>query len=134
MILGHEIGHHMKRHPMKRMGSGLVTVFFSWLTSSSFDSKLLSNLNHILTLKYSRSQVSEADMFALDLLVKTYGHAGGAAEAFEALLEMEEEEGDGKLMPAALLTHPKTETRIEALRQLIEESRLPMKDEISLNY
>lgn len=116
MILAHEMAHHYERHPLRSTGRGLVvSVFLLALLGadgSSFIQGFIGNTASITNLAFSRKQETESDEFAVDLLLKFYGHASGAAEFFQFIKLEEEHYGE---VPSFLSTHPSTEGRIDTL-------------------
>lgn len=124
MILAHEMAHHYERHPLRSTGRGLVVSVFLLAIlgadGSSFLQGFLSNTASITNLAFSRKQETDSDTFALDLLLKFYGHASGAAEFFQHIKGEEELSSE---VPNFLSTHPSTEGRIAALNKFeIEHS------------
>ncbi len=120
MILAHELGHFAARDHLRGLGRSflffIVTNFAFGGQSESV--KQFMNSSGILQNNYSRQQEFAADKYALNLLVKKYGHAGGATDFFKRLAEKE------KLPQLAqyLSTHPASQTRIKALEQLISDN------------
>ena len=84
MILAHELGHFAKKHHIRGLGRGLVFLMISSVVfgQESAVTAYIGNLFGVLNAHYSREQESEADHFGLNLLVKAYGHAGGANDFF----------------------------------------------------
>jgi len=122
MILSHELGHYVHRDHLRALGRGIVFLF---LTSILFgtDSGLTNFIGSALStvdLKFSRKQEMAADLFALDLLNKKYGHAAGATDFFQRI----EKKRDLPQFIQFLLTHPLGAQRVETLNSTI----------LSLNY
>jgi predicted Zn-dependent protease len=118
MILAHELGHFAHRDHLRGLGRSFLFFMVStvFLGNSNSAVRSLMNSSGILTNTYSRSQERKADEFALQLLVKTYGHAGGALDFFKKL------QGKEQLPELAhyLSTHPAAKYRIKTLNNLIK--------------
>ena len=84
MVLAHELGHFANSDHLERLGRGLGLSVAALLVfgEDSAISRLVSNLFLVTESSYSRQQESDADRFGLDLLVNSYGHAGGATDFF----------------------------------------------------
>ena len=132
MILAHEMAHHYERDPLRSTGRGLVVSMFLLAILGADGSSILQNFigntASITNLAFSRQQESDADTFAVNLLVKFYGHASGAAEFFQNIKKTE----DGNVeIPSFLSTHPATEGRINILleyEQLHSGEKKPLPD------
>lgn len=130
MVLAHELGHYANRDHLRRLGRGLGLTVASLLlfgessTASDLASKfLLLGENH-----YSRQQEAAADRFGLDLLVASYGHAGGATDFFLRVGEKA-----GSRAPYLLASHPHPQARIDEIEKLIAENHYPVKGTIPLD-
>jgi len=125
MILGHELGHFRNRDHLRGLGRGLVIVFLSnaLLGSDSGATRLLENLLVDTEMRFSQRQEMKADVLGLNLLVKLYGHAGGAVDFFRRI-SMEKKTGP---MAYLFATHPYPEKRIRSLEYLIEEKSYPVR-------
>jgi Zn-dependent protease with chaperone function len=131
MILAHEIGHIVHRDHLKVLGRRLVLgVLFSIIFGN--DSAVSSQMNQIIStvdLKFSRKQETQADLFAVDILYKKYGHVGGALDFFKRCKEKSK-------LPSFtnfLLTHPLPEKRIRILEETIQEKNYPIRPTIPLH-
>ena len=116
MVLAHELGHFAHRDHLYRLGRGLgVTVAAIMLFGKdSAASALASKLFLVGDSHYSREQESAADRFGLELLVASYGHAGGATDFFARVGE-----GAGSRVPYLLASHPHPDDRVRELQGLI---------------
>lgn len=123
MVLAHELGHFAHRDHLERLGRGLGLTVATMLVfgEDSAVSRLVSNLFLVTESSYSRQQESEADRFGLDLLVSSYGHAGGAADFFARVGKKAGSRG-----PYLLASHPHPDDRIEELQRLIRENGYPV--------
>ena len=115
-VLGHELGHHQKRHCLKKLGRTLIfkatmLVLFGKDGSSVMDVSLgLAESSH------SRDQEREADDFGLRLVFKAYGNTDGCLEFFEMI--QQQYELDTSPWHELMASHPPTEDRIDYLREL----------------
>jgi len=126
MILGHELGHFQNRDHLRGLGRGLVIIFLSStiLGADSNATRLLQNLLFDTEMRFSQRQEMKADVRGLNLLMKLYGHAGGATEFFRRISAKK------KTGPIAYLfaTHPYPEKRIRSLKYLIKEKGYPVRE------
>lgn len=120
MVLAHELGHFAHRDHLRRLGRGLgLTVATMMLFGeNSAASDLASKLFLVSESHYSREQESAADRFGLDLLVASYGHAGGATDFFDRVGKEA-----GSRVPYLLASHPHPQDRIGKLQELIAANR-----------
>ena len=101
---------------MRGLGRGLVLVFLASLLAGA-DSSVADIAGTALggtEMQFSQQQELAADAFGLELLVRTYGHAGGATAFFERILEG----GEGRLK-YFFASHPYPAERIDALKETI---------------
>ncbi len=121
MILAHELGHFAARDHLRGLGRSFLFFIVSsaLLGGDSSSSKAFMNSSGILQNNYSRVQEYAADRFALEVLVKKYGHAGGAVDFFKRLAA---EETLPQLVHY-LSTHPASEKRIAALNKITTEKQ-----------
>ncbi len=124
MILGHELGHFANRDHLKGLGRGLVLVALSAaiLGVDSKASQMLQSLLVTTDMRFSRKQELLADAWGLELLVRKYGHAGGATDFFERVHEAEK----GRRVAYLFATHPYPEKRVRSLEMFIREREIPV--------
>lgn len=119
MILGHELGHFAHRDHIRALGRGTVFVLLSsWLFGT--DSGVTDLLGGILSTadkRYSRGQEKSADLFALDLLARRYGHVAGATDFFKRT----EQKREQPEILTFFLTHPSGPQRVARLNAAIRE-------------
>ncbi len=115
-VLGHEIGHVVKRHGIKRIAQSL---WFQVLISQIFgdvggiaDVFAVEALS-VVSLKFDRDQERESDDFGLDLMTR----AGFDPKTFPAFFTRLPSGG----VPAWFSTHPDPEDRAEELTEKIAE-------------
>lgn len=121
MILAHELGHFANRDHLRGLGRSFLFFIVSTALLGGDNAAVRSFMNSsgILTNTYSRAQENGADRYALDLLVKKYGHAGGAVDFFKRLAAKE-------TLPELshyLSTHPASNRRVETLQEIIAEKK-----------
>jgi len=133
MVLAHELGHFANRDHLRRLGRGLslaVAAFFLFGENNA-TGDLINKLFLVSESHYSREQESAADRFALDLLVASYGHAGGATDFFARVGKKA-----GRRAPYLLASHPHPQARINELQSLIDsfhyrvESTVPLAEDL----
>ncbi len=133
MILAHELGHYAHRDHLKGLGRtlGLAVLVGLVFGNDSSSGGLISQALFSFQVRYSQQQEAAADIFGLDLLVASYGHAGGASDFF-----LRAARKAGSRIPYLLASHPHPEARSEQLQQRITASNysidptLPLGDAI----
>ena len=128
MILAHELGHFAKKHHIRGLGRGLVFVAISSIIfgQESAVTASASNFFGLLSAHYSREQESEADLYGLNLLAKTYGHVGGATAFFERMIKTE----DSIAYKLFASSHPLSKKRVRDIKRWQEKNNfklLPLK-------
>lgn len=116
-VLAHELGHFVHRDHLKALGRSLVLFFLSSLLLGEDNTVTDFFRNSLLKteMKFSQIQEKKADLFALDLLNKKYGHVAGAIKFLEKI--------PGKNVPKLFYffaTHPHPEQRIKTLKKAIK--------------
>ena len=116
LVLGHELGHHQARHPLKRVGRMLVFSVAGALLFGARDSSLVDRSLAIADSSYSRGHERQADAFGLRLVHDVFGHTEGSLEFFERI---QSEHGAGEMRWTAFVqSHPLTSSRIADLVSL----------------
>ena len=116
LVLAHELGHHHHRHALRKLGRSLLFRLTLALLGLSGDAP--TEIGLILAEGgYSRGQETEADEFAMALVVEHYGDAEGSLVFFEEVLAG----GDESRWESFLSTHPLTEHRIAHLREIRQD-------------
>ncbi|MGV6826963.1 MAG: M48 family metallopeptidase [bacterium] len=119
MVLAHEMAHQYHRDPIRAFGRGVVIMLALAAiagTDGGIAASFLGDATMLGQLAYSREQETSADELGVALLVRHYGHAGGASEFFHAVDEMQSNVEE--VAPDFLKTHPGTESRIKFLESL----------------
>jgi predicted Zn-dependent protease len=129
MVLAHELGHFANRDHLRRLGRGLSLAVGAFLLfgDESATGDLINRLFLVSESHYSREQESAADRFGLDLLVASYGHAGGATDFFTRVGNEA-----GHRAPYLLASHPHPQARIDELEGLIDKFRYRVEETTSL--
>jgi len=114
-VLAHELGHYQNRDHLRGLGRGLVLVAISAFTmgSNSDISNLILRSMEGVEMKFSQKQETAADLFALELMNKYYGHVSGSTGFFERNLNRPEYKGKSYFFAS----HPNPEKRIERIQQ-----------------
>lgn len=113
-VVAHEIGHFAHRHHLKGLGRGLgYTLGLLLLGIGDIETKLPNFLAQLMSRSYSREQETQADAYAMELVVSVYGHLNGATEFFDKIAAEELSLG---VLNKINSTHPITEDRINAIR------------------
>ena len=114
-VLAHELGHFAGRDHLRGLGRSLaIGLTLAVVTGGSAGDALPVLAANLTQLDFARDQESDADQFALDLIEREYGHAGGATAFFEKLDGLRERSSAERL-GTWFLTHPLSRDRIEAL-------------------
>ncbi|MDJ0778202.1 MAG: M48 family metallopeptidase [Gammaproteobacteria bacterium] len=117
MVVAHEMAHQYHRHPLRSLGRGVVIalalVAISGADGSGLAQQFVGGTAVLTQLGYSREQEREADATGLELLLRQYGHSGGAVEFFAAVRELPLADDEP---PVFLSTHPGIDERIDMLQ------------------
>ncbi len=123
MLLGHEITHLRRRHPLQALGRGTVLVLaaasLAGATGIDLVGRAIGDLGGTTLLHFSREQERQADAGGLAMLQHHYGHVAGASDLFRVLWE------EGPELPVLLGTHPPGGQRIDELERLAREHGWP---------
>ncbi len=125
-VLAHELGHFANRDHLRGLGRRLVllTASAALFGGDSRVSGFIMNSLLSVEMKFSQHQESAADLWALDLLNRRYGHVAGATDFFK---RMSKQEKRGRFL-YYFATHPFPESRIRKLEEKIEEKQYLLKD------
>lgn len=122
IILAHELGHYAHRDHLRGLGRGLVLM--SIMTALGLSGDLpgfIAPSVQTFDLKHSRDRESAADLYAIDLFARAYGHAGGAIDVFKVLARQEH----GIKRPDIISTHPDTLWRMQTLANYLQQKKYP---------
>lgn len=122
-IIGHEIGHVMKRHSKNAFKNQLMTGAIKDAISSTggkvaalTDSQLGTLGESLISAKYSQKQEREADNCGYDFLKEHGRNPWGMVMAFEKFQEMEGASASkSSYFTKMFSSHPETKARIEAM-------------------
>lgn len=122
-IIGHEIGHVMKRHSKNAFKNELMTGALKDAIASTggkaaalTESQLGDLSTSLISAKYSQKQEKEADNCGYDFLVSYGRNPWGMVMAFEKFQEMEGKTGaKSSYFSKMFSSHPDTKSRIEAM-------------------
>ncbi len=121
-VLGHEVGHVIKRHGaarvaaggiLEKVAGGLGAILVS--DDNPYKEQMMGALgmgvNYGAAMPFSRMQESEADLVGLDLMARAGFNPGQSVILWKNMSAM-----GGKRPPAILSDHPSDENRIKALQ------------------
>ncbi len=127
-VLGHELGHYLRRHTLQRWRDARSkTDFLAYFNLMAAGAGvgyvgLIADLIALGSIyKFSRDNEREADEMGVELMVKAGYDPREAPKMWEALLREREaaEDSEGFIF---FSTHPPTEERIETLKALAEKA------------
>ena len=116
MIMGHEVGHALLEHARERMGKTAITRGAIELGSALFGlggaGQTLANMGgQLLTLKFSRSDESEADALGLVLAAKAGYRPAAGVTLWQKMLA-----ANKGAPPEWMSTHPSGASRIKDIQ------------------
>jgi len=128
-VIGHEVAHVIAKHGNERVSSQMATQagldLASVLLGGSQDPNnalILAGLGlgvqFGITLPFSRSHESEADLIGLDLMAKAGFNPEESVPLWENMAQA------GSSPPEFMSTHPSGDTRIKQLKERIPNARL----------
>ncbi len=128
-VIGHEIAHVIANHGNERVSAQLtkqvglsIAGFLLGSTQDSNDALILAGLGlgvqFGITLPFSRSHESEADLIGLDLMAK------GGFNPEESVTLWKNMSQASASPPEFLSTHPSSETRIKQLKERIPQANI----------
>ena len=123
-VIGHEIGHVLKRHSKKAFQTALMTGALKDAVGSTggvaaalTDSQLGALGETLVNSKFSQKQEAEADECGYDFLVKNGLNPWGMAMAFEKLQSMEGGSQKMSSVQKMFSSHPETQKRIKKMSE-----------------
>ena len=124
MVLAHELGHFYHRDHLRGLGRGLIFLLISSVLfgGDSSANNLIHNALTSAQMSFSRFQEKAADLYALDLLNKTYGGVAGAVDFFEKMSLKEK----GWPIFYFFSSHPYPQSRVAALKEAIKIKGYPV--------
>lgn len=128
-IIGHEIGHVVKRHSKNAFRTQLMTdalkdgVASAGGTAAALTESQLGTLTQsLINAKYSQKQEKEADDCGYDFLVSKGKNPWGMVMAFEKFLTMEGSQ-KSSYVTKMFSSHPETKARIEKMTKRCEKDK-----------
>jgi Zn-dependent protease with chaperone function len=117
MILAHELGHFSNRDHLRGIGRGLVLLTLSVLTLGTDNgvSRLIADSINNMERSFSQSQEKAADLYALHLLNKTYGHTAGALDFYQKMSK----KNKSAWIFYVFSSHPYMKDRVRLLQEAI---------------
>ncbi|MDE6468798.1 MAG: M48 family metallopeptidase [Muribaculaceae bacterium] len=128
-IIGHEIGHVLKRHSKNAFRNELLTgavkdaVASTGGVASALTESQLGTLGEaLINAKYSQKQEKEADDCGYDFLKSNGRNPWGMVKAFEKMQSMEEQSGvSSSYVTKMFSSHPETKERIRRMTERCEK-------------
>lgn len=121
-IIGHEIGHVVKRHSKKAFRTSLLSDALKDAVGSTSktaaaltDSQLGALTTSLINAKYSQKQEKEADDSGYEFLVANGRNPYGMVKAFEKMLTLEGGSQKSGMMQKMFSSHPDTKERIKRM-------------------
>lgn len=127
-VLGHEMGHVIERHSAEQMAKsqlGQALILAVGMGSSDPNhpdlamntTMIASMVNHMMELRYSRKDESEADTWGLKLMAE----AGYNPRAMIQVMEILKAAGDHGHSIEMFQTHPNPDIRIQNINHYLQE-------------
>jgi predicted Zn-dependent protease len=131
MVLAHELGHFVHRDHLRGLGRSLVFLLLSsmFFGTDSQVSKFITTAITNAEMKFSQAQEKAADLYALQLLNRTYGQVAGAIDFYEKIAAREKLGWFFYLFA----THPYPKSRIAALKEAIREKNYKIGEKTHIN-
>ena len=122
-VIGHEIGHVVKRHSKNAFKTELLTGAMKDAIASTggkaaalTDSQLGNLSTALINAKYSQKQEKEADDCGYEFLVTNGRNPWGMVMAFEKLQSLENQSGaSSNYLNKMFASHPETKDRIKSM-------------------
>lgn len=125
MVIGHEIAHALQEHARERAAKAEITNLGANVISQLFGFGNLGNLAlgtgaHLLTLKFSRSDETEADLVGMDIAARAGYDPRAAVTLWQKMGKVSQSSAAGASMDF-LSTHPSGQSRIAELQRHMPE-------------
>ncbi len=126
-VLGHEIGHVLKKHSLVRLSQ---TMGLDLMVALLGGSNLGSVSQHLILMSYSREAETEADEVAIALLQNAGISTAGTADFFDRLSKRSSVSEENDLdIPLFLSTHPASNARAQNYQDAAIEAEPLLTDE-----
>jgi len=124
-VLGHETGHVIGRHASEHMAQGQLGQMLATAVGvgasdrrNGYGAAIAAQAaNQLIQLRFSRNDESEADNFGLRYMAQ----AGYDPRAMLQVMEILQQASAGGRTPEMLATHPLPATRLEEIKQKIQQ-------------
>lgn len=125
MVLGHEIAHALQEHARERAAKAEITNLGANVISQLFGFGNLGNLAlgtgaHLLTLKFSRTDETEADLVGMDIAARAGYDPRAAITLWQKMGKVSQSSAAGASVDF-LSTHPSGRSRIAELERHMPE-------------
>ncbi len=131
-LIAHEMGHAYHRHLYKdlenNMGLAVIGLIFNYFTDNQY-ANITGIAQNLITKGFSREQEQEADLFAVDLMLKSSYDPRGLVE----LMKIFKEKSGGSKLLEFTQTHPIPDTRIEYISDYIDKKTGKKIGDVSIN-
>ncbi|MEL6353834.1 MAG: M48 family metallopeptidase [Cyanobacteria bacterium J06627_28] len=124
-VMAHEMGHLHHRDPLNALGRSLVWVtILSLLGFSPSQNSVVvpNNAFNLAELSHSRGQETDADDYAIALIMARYGHGAHSLDFFKRMQLKELDLGLFNTVTEWQQTHPLSSARVERLETMFEEN------------
>lgn len=129
-VIGHEVGHVIAEHGNERMSNSALVNAGMQVTNQLLKTNEVAYSKDIMaaiglgvqvgvTLPFSRTHETEADIIGLELMAKS----GFAPEQSVNLWQNMDKANQGQRPPEFMSTHPSPQSRIQALKQHIPQAK-----------
>lgn len=137
-LLGHEATHINERHTLKSMIqqlTGYALLSFIIGDAGSLSGLLVSNINNLTNLSYSRGLEEESDNKGMAIMLRNKVNPSGMVLLMKHLKEVEDA-NKGTDLPGFLSTHPLTSDRIQNAEIFLKKHPLhtPVPSELTKNW
>lgn len=127
-VLGHEIGHYVRRHSIQRLNDALAksdfATFFG-LAAASFGVPLVGEISQLAIIgsiqAYSRDHEREADVIGINLMARNGYDTREAAVVWQLLINEIDPEGKQTSTAGFASSHPAPKERTETLRRMANQ-------------
>jgi Zn-dependent protease with chaperone function len=127
-VLGHELGHYIRRHTLTRMrdirnktDAASVLGLAGAMVGVPYSGMIASGVAYASISAYSRDQEREADEIGFEMFRRA-GYEPSQASRIWGLLIAEAEAGDWPDPPLLFASHPATQERQKTLERLAEDA------------
>lgn len=124
-VMAHEMGHLHHRDPLNALGRSLVWVtILSLLGFSPSQNSVVvpNNAFNLAELSHSRGQETDADDYAIALIMARYGHGAHSLDFFKRMQLKELDLGLFNTVTEWQQTHPLSSARVERLETMFEKN------------